>query len=242
MKTKLYLTFLLSWLVTASFCQSFEKPYVESVGDRLCYINKVELTKDFTIISFEHLNNNNGWIRLNPGIKIKSGSKEFAFLKAEGIPLDPDSYQFADGVEKHAFKVYFQRIPKEIKLFDVIEAEPGTRYDFNFYGVDLKKKRLSDVQTSHFLKDSIVSTEMVLSPPSSTDGKLDGFNFGNMLKDIYSSAIDSYITYLKTPGKLVEIAKLNKEYYDALISAGFSKEQAMQILVSTPLIPNSTSK
>jgi hypothetical protein len=246
MQTKLYFTFLLAWISSTVFSQSVVKPYVESVGDRLCYINKIEHTKDYTIISFEHLNNDNGWISLNPSIKIKaSDEKEYFFVKAEGIPLNPKHHQFTESEKKHAFKVFFQRVHLNIKRFDVIEVESGSKYDFNFYGVDLTRKRLSDIQVAHhFENDSIEPAEVVSYGQSVVDSVAsDGnFDFGNMFKNIYSNTIDSYIKYLKTPGKLNEIAKLNKEYFDALVGVGFTREEAMQLLTANPVIPNMSKK
>ncbi len=230
MKAKLFLTSLVSILCSFGFAQTYVDPYVESVGDRICFITKVEVTKQNTIVSFEHLNNN-GWIRLDPGIFIRTNTgKKLNYLKSEDIALVPDQYNFAPGEQKHAFKVYFEPLPKKVKEFDVIEVESGGQYDFNFYGVNLNKKRTSDSQKPHFTERTI-QTEVVLTPPPPVD-MTTGF------AEMYKAAIDPYLNYLKQPKKLKELAQINKAYYDALVEVGFSKEQALQILISTSLFPN----
>ena len=225
-------TFLFSCLFIALFhtalAQTFEKPDVESVGDRLCYITKVELNKQYTIISFEHLNNN-GWIRLSDHIQIKTPeNKNYPYIKSEGISIAPEMYHFKAGEQKHAFKVYFAPLPKDTKIFDVIEVEPGTKFDFNFYGVNLEKQRTSDTQNPHF---QTRETTVLLSPPPPLD--LSAGLTANSFKDIYQSSIQGLTDYFKQPEVLKEQAHLRKAFYDALVAEGFTSEQAMQILVST---------
>ncbi|KAA8479163.1 hypothetical protein BDE36_0164 [Arcticibacter tournemirensis] len=231
MKAKLILTSLISILCSFGFAQTYVDPYVESVGDRICFITKVEVTKQNTIVSFEHLNNN-GWIRLDPAIFIRTNTgKKLNYVKSEDIPLVPGQYNFAPGEQKHAFKVYFEPLPKKVKEFDLIEVESGGQYDFNFYGVNLNKKRTSDSQKPHFTERRI-ETEVVLTPPPPPGDMVRGF------AEMYKATIDSYLNYLKQPKKLKELAQINKDYYDALIEVGFSKEQALQILISTSLFPS----
>lgn len=238
MKPTFPLTLLFVLFFASAFSQTFQNPYVETVGDRLCFITKVEFTRQHTIISFEHLNNNNGWIRLSPNIHLKtSDGKKYNYIKAEGISIAPAKDQFTEGEEKRAFTVYFQPLPKNVKVFDILEAVPGSRYDFNFYGVNIARKRTSDVQQPHFGE---MNTDNVFlerpTPPISPDF-MNGM--GDMYKNILKSSIEASVSYFKQPGVLKELAKLNKTYYDALIAEGFTKEQALQILISTSFIPKS---
>lgn len=212
----------------SAFAQTYENPYVESVGADICYITKVEFTKQYTIVSFEHLNNNNGWIRLSPDIKIKTPENlSYAYVKSEGISIAPEMYYFKGDEGKHAFKVYFKPLPKNTKIFDIIEVEPGSRFDFNFYGVNIGKNRISEKQTSHFPKN----TEVVLAspPPAPFSGN---FMF-NAFKDIYKTSIEASVNYFKQPDVMKEQAHMRKAFYDALVVEGFTKEQAMQILIAT---------
>jgi len=234
MKFTFPLTLLFILFFSSAFSQTYETPYVESVGDRICYITKVEFTKQYTIVSFEHLNNN-GWIRLDRNIHIKTpDSKRYKYIKSEGISIAPETYNFKEGETRHAFTVYFEPLPKSVKVFDILEVEPGSRFDFNFYGVDIKKKRTSDEQAPHFPEDKRITTETILTPPPPADfmNKL-----GDMYKDIYKSSIEASINYFKQPNVMKELAQLSKAYYDALLAEGFTKDQALQILISTSFVP-----
>lgn len=235
MKPTFLFTFFLVLSFASVFSQTYQNPYVESVGDRLCFITKVEYTKQHTIVSFEHLNNNNGWIRLAQNIHIKTPEgKRYNYIKSEGISIAPAMDHFTEGENKRAFTVYFEPLPKKVKVFDILEVVPGSRYDFNFYGVNIEKKRTSDEQTAHFSEDKQHSTEVTLTPPSPHDF-MNGM--GDMYKNILKSSIEASLNYFKQPGVLKELAKLNKTYYDALIAEGFTREQALQILISTSFIP-----
>lgn len=240
MKFLSILTFVLSLLCNSIFAQTYEKPFVGTVGDQSCFISKVELNKEHTVITFSHLNNN-GWIALNPDIHINTpDGKKYSFLKAEGIAIAPEQYNFSENEKEHTFKVFFSAIPKSVKKFDVIEVESGSRFDFNFYGVDLSKKRTSDTQVSRYPEEVVVDTDTAVTTSANPFDFMG--NLGEVYKDIYKSAVDSYLNYLKQPGKLKELAKLNKAFFDALLEEGFTREQALQILLSTPLIPTGIGK
>nr|WP_294898535.1 hypothetical protein [uncultured Pedobacter sp.] len=217
-------------LFHSAFAQTYEKPYVESVGDRLCYITKVEFTKRNTIVSFEHLNNK-GWIRLSDHIQIRTPeNKSYHYIKSEGISIAPEMYHFKADEQKHAFTVYFEPLPKNTKIFDVIEVEPGSKFDFNFYGINLEKQRTTDLQIPHFQAREITDTVLVSPPPPPFSA---GFT-ANSFKEIYQSSLQGLTDYFKQPEVLKEQAHLRKAFYDALLAEGFTSEQAMQILVSTP--------
>lgn len=225
MKLILLIPSLLILFFNTAFSQSYENPYVESVGDRLCYITKVEFTKQYTIVSFEHLNNKS-WIRLSKDIKINTtDDKSYHYIKSEGISIAPDVYNFKEGEEKHAFTVYFEPLPKSTKIFDVLEVEPGTKFDFNFYGVNIQKKRTSDTQIAHFKTTDV--TDVVISAPYPNDFMANG------LQEMFQSSMEASVNYFKQPKVMKEQAELRKAFYDALVTEGFTSEQAMQILIST---------
>lgn len=234
MKSIYLLTFLFSLLFSAGFAQTYEKPHVETVGDRICFITKVEYAKQYTIVSFEHLNNK-GWINLNPTIHIKTpDNKRYNYIKSDGISIAPENYSFKEGEKKHSFTVYFEPLPKSVKIFDILEVEPGNRFVFNFYGVNVAKKRTSDEQITHFPEDYTTTVEAMLTP-----GPPANFmnQFGDMYKDIFKSSIEASLNYFKQPNVMTDMAKMSKAYYDALIAEGFTKEQALQILISTSFMP-----
>jgi cell division protein FtsB len=66
------------------------------------------------------------------------------------------------------------------------------------------------------------------------------------MKKLYDQAIrgmiDSKLEYYETTDAVDRIAKLNKKYYDSLIKAGFTEEQALKIVIEHPLNISSDSK
>ena len=56
-------------------------------------------------------------------------------------------------------------------------------------------------------------------------------------KMMYSAIMEGQLDFFEKEGMIEKIALLNKRYYDALVKAGFSKEEAMRIITSSPLIP-----
>jgi hypothetical protein len=94
--------------------------------------------------------------------------------------------------------------------------------------VDLEKSRTSDVQRPH--------TPLAQAPMSKSDFP------GAMLSAIgpaynmlMRSILNSSLEYYSEPGKLTELAKLNKNYFEALRKEGFTKKQALKIMASSPL-------
>lgn len=220
---------LLILLITSitSFAQVIINPYVETVDDQLCYITKIETTDKFTIVSFEH-KNNQGWVRLGTKIYIETPDHtKYEYVKSEGIPIAPEKHEFKEGEESLKFKVFFKPLPKNTKSINIIE-NAGDRYSFNFYGVDLEKSRTSDFQRPH--------TPIAQAPLSKSDfpGAMlsaIGPAYNMLMKAILNTSLEFY----NEPGKLAELAKLNKNYFEALRKEGFTKKQALKIMTSSPL-------
>jgi len=146
------------------------RPYVERQSQPDVEITKVELTDTYTIISFlyrdftvddsRNRRGNGGledllrqfqrpstqWIQIDPRSRLyKPGDsgKKFRFVKAEGIPISPDSLIVKPGQEVR-FKVYFRRLDPGIEVFDMFEgqenARGGPRF-WNFYGVHIRNPK-----------------------------------------------------------------------------------------------------
>ncbi|QKJ30079.1 hypothetical protein HQ865_10015 [Mucilaginibacter mali] len=62
-------------------------------------------------------------------------------------------------------------------------------------------------------------------------------SFGPMVSNMAKSMMDAQLEYYKQPGKLEEIAKLNKQYFDALVKEGFTADQALKIVTSDSFLP-----
>ncbi|MES2379092.1 MAG: hypothetical protein V4553_21050 [Bacteroidota bacterium] len=240
-RTLLFFCLICLSSITA-FAQTINNPVVGRADDENCAITKIETTKDFTIVSFEYIaTSDNAWAQLNKEIYIKTdlSDKHYKYIKSEGISMAPDRKELANAGDKLAFKAYFQKVPKTANSIDVIEKEDGNNSGavyFNYYDVSLTK--------SH----GKVVTRVALTPPpidkvirgnSMVGGDMAGMMgamgpvFGNMAK----SMMDAQLEYYKQPGKIAEIAKLNRQYFDALVTEGFTQDQALKIITSESLLP-----
>ncbi len=126
-------------------------PNVNGTAADYTEIRKVELTDRYTIIYITHTNNNrvrrdsqgriinNGKseIRIKPTTRLLglNGQRSFRFIKAEGIPVDPQIMTSYPG-DRVSFVLYYERLDPGIELFDLFECND---YDnmvcWNFYGV-----------------------------------------------------------------------------------------------------------
>jgi len=227
---KTFLTIImLAGTASLTSAQSLRKPAVATVDDRICFIENVETNPQATVLTFRH-QNNRGSVNVNPMIYLLTpDGKQYYFKKAEGIPLAPDNHIFRVGEESLVFKVYFQPLPKGTKVFDVHETEPRNG-SFNFYGVNLEKHRESDQQISTIEESTIIRDSATVNVNLNPMEQVMPM-FGNMMNTV----LESVTNYYKQPGKLQELALLHKQFFDALVAQGFSKEQALQILINSPL-------
>ena len=142
MKTLLVLLFTF-FSISNLNAQTIESPDFKSADDLTTKILRIERNSKFTVVTFEHTNDEGAWITLNSGIYIQDadGQAMFKFIKAENIPLMPEKYHFKKH-ETKTFKVYFEKIPAQIKSVNIIERavprnEPVSY--LNFFGVKLDK-------------------------------------------------------------------------------------------------------
>lgn len=102
----------------------------------------------------------------------------------------------------------------------------------------------SFAQTKPKSKTKVVDSVSVISKPSKDffgDAGMAGMmnSFGPMMSNMAKSMMDAQLEYYKQPGKVEEIAKLNKQYFDALVKEGFTADQALKIITSDSFLPKS---
>jgi OmpA-OmpF porin, OOP family len=128
-------------------------PNVNGTAADYTEITKVSLTDRYTILYITHTNNNRvrrdqmgrivntgkSEIRIKPSSRLLglNGQRSFRFIKAEGIPVDPQ-YRTSYPGDRVNFVLYFERLDPGIELFDLFECND---YDnmvcWNFYGVQV---------------------------------------------------------------------------------------------------------
>lgn len=237
MKLKPILLLLLLW-PAVSFCQSINTPLVGSSDDNSTTITKIEVTKTNTIITFTHIATNKGdWVQLNKSIYLQdaNGEKRYAYMKSEGIPLRPLQHIAASDNEQLVFKVYFERLEPGTKEINVIERalSPqdralGTNY-FNYYNVSLEKT--GTVLSRNVSQIRLLRPDTASSPFNNAMG-----SFVPMINNMYSGILNAQIAFYSDPAKVTQLAKITKSYYDALMGAGFTADQALKIITSKQLV------
>ena len=239
MKKILLIPFLLLMLSINSSAQSIENPSVENSDSPSSRIVKIETTPNFTIVSFEETAaNNSSWVRLSKDIFVQTNvsDKHYHYIKSENIAIAPEKTTVKNAGDKLLFKVYFERIPRTTTTIDVIE-KAGAQSFFNFYNVSLTKSQ------------KVLTTDVVLIPPPPLSTSNINFNnemagvmgsMGPMLTTMTTAMMDAQVKYYKQPGIITEIAKLNKQYFDALVNEGFTQDQALKIITTESLLPKAS--
>ncbi len=236
MKKILLIPFLLLMLTIKLSAQSIVNPSVENSDSQTCRIVKVENTPNFTIVSFEQTAvNDNAWARINKNIFVQTNvsDKHYHYIKSENIAIAPEKTTIHNAGDKLLFKVYFERIPRNARTIDVIE-KGGAKNFYNFYNVSLTQSEKVD----------IVDVAIAPPPPSfasniNANNDMAGImgSVGPMLTTMATSMMDAQLKYYKQPGKITEIAKLSKQYFDALVNEGFTADQALKIITAEGLLP-----
>jgi OmpA-OmpF porin, OOP family len=116
-------------------------------------IEKVELTDRYTIMYVSHYNQNRAQrdnqgrvvrdgvsqIRIKPSARLigLNGQRQFRFVKATGIPTDPQYINSRPG-DKTNFVLYFERLDPGIEVFDLFECNDfDNMVCWNFYGIEV---------------------------------------------------------------------------------------------------------
>ena len=257
MKRKLFL-FITLILPAFAFCQSITNPMVGYSEDYSTKIIKIEVTKTNTVITFKHTSQGKGsWVQLNKSIYLQDsqGEDRYNYVKSEGIPLRPEKLVAGSDTQAVEFKVYFEKLKAGSQEINVIERarsladqQSGATF-FNYYNVSLTKSApAGSVRTA--------ITNVTLSPPSPGDMNMQargdtsatanmGLFYGGlapMMATMYSKMLDMQLQLYSKPETIEKLARINKNYYDALIKAGFSEDAALKIITTKPLFSLDNTK
>lgn len=107
---------------------------------------RVLLTKDFTRIDFGYTTpwyyNKGGWIKISSKtyLQIEGTPEKYGLKDAVGISIAPKRINFQSTADWQFFTLYFEPIPHQDCVLNMIEAEKPTPNDFNYYGIALKMK------------------------------------------------------------------------------------------------------
>jgi len=89
--------------------------------------------------------NRNWWVNIHKEIYIRpiSTNIKLSLLEVINLPLAPKKHYFKSSNELIAFTLVFPALPKDVRMFDIIESNlPDTKTSswLNFYGVSLESQ------------------------------------------------------------------------------------------------------
>jgi outer membrane protein OmpA-like peptidoglycan-associated protein len=160
------------------------------------------------------------YISIRPSSKLIAldGQRTFKYIKANGIPEEPNKLNVYSG-EKVNFRVYYEKIDAGITVFDFFEGDNSDQVRcWNYYKVHitnpsdkvLRQKELADttlVKPVFFIKGKVLD-EKTKKP---INAKLEYLLSPSMI------AIDSTMTYWNSGSYKVNI--MNKGVYNCVVSA-----------------------
>jgi hypothetical protein len=257
----LLLCFLLS---AATFGQSIQSPLVASSDDHTTIITQIETNSHNTVVSFRHICFEKGdWVQLNKSMYLQdaNGEARYNYVRSEGIPLRPAKFTATEDNQEVNFKVYFEKVKPGTKEINVIERarsldelRDGISF-FNYYKVSLYKSMPALIGGRQgFVTDVLsmprpemgMNTVQVDTARIQVDKAYSNFAspmnrggmayFGPMMNGVYASVLNAQLQAYSNPAITDQLAKITKNYYDALIKAGFSEDAALKIITSKQLI------
>ena len=81
-----------------------------------------------------------GWIRMSPKtyVQVQGSPEKFLLKETTGITIAPKKVVFQSVKDWQFFTLYFEPIPQNNCVINIIEEEKPSPNDFNYYGIALK--------------------------------------------------------------------------------------------------------
>lgn len=250
MKLKAML-FLLMLSPAVSLCQSIDFPSVGGVENSETSITNIDVSGDNTVITFKRISAHKGEVvQLNKSIYLQDadGDERFDYIKAEGIPIRPEKHIADKDNEEMIYKVYFEKLYSSTKTINVIErartaplTPDGPRYN-NFYAVSLEKSGPAIPLEVKALPPVVAAAPAVATVPVVPAAP--AVPVVPAVKDSVATAapMDPQLKFYSNPATTTQLAIIIKNYYDALIKAGFSPEMAFKIATSKQFVTADPAK
>ena len=161
----------------ASFGQSISYPKIDKNNVDGLDIMDIAWLGSTTVVHFlycdtvRRANSGHKYIFLAPphskdAMFIKSGSHTYKLLKTEGIPNKPKQMT-VEYRKIYEFYAFFERIPYENKLIDIIEGETG---GWNLYGIHLPNSGGESYENNHYSTVPLTKERGVYLIPCSVNG------------------------------------------------------------------------
>lgn len=244
MKIKAFI-FLGLLLPITMYGQSIKRPMLSSSEDPSTVITEINTSGKYTVVSFKHTSYSAGaWVQLNKSMYLQdaNGEDRYNYVRSEGIPLRPEKFVATKDNEEVNFKVYFEKLKPETKEINVIErarsvSELNDGVSFlNFYRVSLQNAQPEGMQQDNKTVQVTVTPPPPIGTYNVSEGVNEMANFGPMMSSMYTNMLNAQLKAYTDPEITTQLAKITKNYYDALIKAGFSADAALKIITSKPLV------
>jgi hypothetical protein len=127
-----------------SIAQKFYYPEIEDQSHRNLVLQRIEHTKYETIVHIKYIATsqyeNGGWVCAGNTfyIRERSTNKKYKLIDTYNIPICPEKHHFKSTKDILAFRLVFERIPNDLKIFDIIEGYGQNT--FKFYNVDISSR------------------------------------------------------------------------------------------------------
>jgi hypothetical protein len=108
------------------------------------------LSNEFTRVDFGYaapwMYIKGGWIHIAPHayLAIDGSPKKYALMHTENIPIAPQKHEFETTEDWKVFSLFFEPLPIQDCVVNLIEEENPSENDFNYYA--LKLKNVLDVE------------------------------------------------------------------------------------------------
>lgn len=105
---------------------------------------RMHLTSQHTKVDFGYTTGSiytrGGWIKMAKDTFIENVTtqKRYKMIDAMGITIAPKKHNFTSNKDWKYYSLFFEPIPAEDCVLNIIEKEKGTLNDFNYYDITLK--------------------------------------------------------------------------------------------------------
>lgn len=189
-------------------------------------IVQVDFREYSTLVHFQFVNEKSGWICTSEDFYIqdKASYKKYNLLNSINLPFCPNVHVLDEQGQKHNFTLEFEKVPKNIGVFDIIEKTEDGENGFCFYDVKIDTSK----QTGSFI-DATAFTEQTPVKEYGYYYKDDKPIFYYKYKGVVISAM---LSYSNSYGKYYQIGILiqnltgrDRNFNPNLITAKMQKKE-----------------
>ena len=237
---------------TAAFSQSVKFPQASSSDDPTTFITEIVTNNKNTIVSFKHVCAQKGsWVQVNKSMYLQdaNGEERYNFVRSEGIPVRPERFIATQDGQEVYFKVYFEKLKPGTEKINIIERARSVQElsdgigFFNYYGVNLTKSGTPNSAALTLNETVQTDTSYVtttIPAPFGSNGEM--ANIGSAMTEMYTSLIHAMLKVYSNPEITDQLAKIDRNYYNALVKAGFAPDDALKIVISKQIASASDLK